>query len=276
MELSQPGQRVSDEWWGIPRYYPQVKILALQMMPDHLHGIIFVKEKMERDLCRIIRGFKTGCNRIYRELSPVLHVATQSQQTGRQPCEDRTHGLLFARGLKDKRLLREGQLDTWHRGSITTNASPSVATSAWPSTRWRKGFATLGKRESSHLSGCKQNRDFAYILTFNQDPKFAEIALRHVLGHFFGETRLKRRNSITRWLSGLIFKLFSLHLSFSSSFLLCKDGKKECFCVFLLIFQRDSSAKFYSRKNKRRVLRWQSERATFGIAPCGNAKSGLF
>ena len=45
MELSELGRRVEAEWLGIPRYYPQVEIIALQMMPDHLHGIIFIKEK---------------------------------------------------------------------------------------------------------------------------------------------------------------------------------------------------------------------------------------
>ena len=86
IELSELGQRVSDEWWGIPRYYPQIEIISLQMMPDHLHGILFVREKMERDLSRIIRGFKTGCNRAYRQLFPtVQYVATQSQQTEQHP-----------------------------------------------------------------------------------------------------------------------------------------------------------------------------------------------
>ena len=70
-ELSELGQRVADEWWGIPAYYPQVEILALQMMPDHLHGILFIKEQMEKDLSRIIRGFKTGCNRHFRALYPA-------------------------------------------------------------------------------------------------------------------------------------------------------------------------------------------------------------
>ena len=127
-ELSELGQRVADEWWGIPEYYPQVEVLALQMMPDHLHGILFVKEQMEKDLSRIIRGFKTGCNRHFRALYPaasassapsvvpsvasslVPSVATQSQPT--KP-DDRTHGLLFARGFNDKLLLREGQLQRW-------------------------------------------------------------------------------------------------------------------------------------------------------------------
>lgn len=120
MELSELGRRVEAEWLGIPRYYPQVEIIALQMMPDHLHGIIFIKEKMDKDLSRIIRGFKTGCNRSYRELIlGVSSVATQSQQTGQasqqagRPKDDRIHGLLFARGYNDRLLLREGQLQRW-------------------------------------------------------------------------------------------------------------------------------------------------------------------
>ena len=115
-DLSELGQRVADEWWGIPAYYPQVEILALQMMPDHMHGILFVKEKMEKDLSRIIRGFKTGCNRAYWELSPsVQSVATQSQKTEQQQTRqnDRYHGLLFAPGYNDKLLLRQGQLERW-------------------------------------------------------------------------------------------------------------------------------------------------------------------
>ena len=135
IELSKLGERVSEEWWGIPRYYPQIEIISLQMMPDHLHGILFVKEQMERDLSRVIRGFKTGCHRAYRELFPtgacgpsgsyVSYVATQSQQTRPQqtepqqpqafsrPKEDRTHGFLFARGYNDRLLLRQGQLQRW-------------------------------------------------------------------------------------------------------------------------------------------------------------------
>ena len=121
IELSELGRRVADEWWGIPNYYPQIEIKALQMMPDHMHGIIFFKEKIEKDLSRVIRGFKTGCNRSYRELfSSVQYVATQSQQTGQQQTgleetkrKDLRPGLLFAPGFNDKLLLRQGQLQRW-------------------------------------------------------------------------------------------------------------------------------------------------------------------
>ena len=154
VELSELGRRVEAEWLGIPHYYPQIEVIALQMMPDHLHGILFVRERMPTDLSRVVRGFKTGCNRHFRALFPsaqpiatqvqpaatqVQSVATQSQQTKPQqtkpqqttpqqppppqtpqpslqhprPREDRSHGLLFARGFNDKLLLREGQLQRW-------------------------------------------------------------------------------------------------------------------------------------------------------------------
>ena len=117
--LSELGTRVQQEWLGIPNYYPEIKIIGVQMMPDHLHGILFVKQKMQKDLSRVIRGFKTGCNRAYRALfsaSPAVPcVATQSQQ--RAPSNPKgshpKHGLLFAPGFNDQLLLSQGQLQTW-------------------------------------------------------------------------------------------------------------------------------------------------------------------
>lgn len=66
IELSPLGQRVSDEWWAASQHHPEVKVLALQMMPDHLHGILFVREQMEKPLGMLLRGFKQSCNRHYR------------------------------------------------------------------------------------------------------------------------------------------------------------------------------------------------------------------
>ena len=119
MELSPLGQRVADEWWATTMHHPEVEVLALQMMPDHLHGILFVREKMEQPLGMALRGFKQSCNRHFRELilgvPPVPYVALPTQQTEprNRRGEDRTHGLLFARGYNDRLLLRSGQLATW-------------------------------------------------------------------------------------------------------------------------------------------------------------------
>lgn len=107
IRLTELGFRVQEEWWGIPRYYPQITIMALQLMPDHLHGILFVKEQMMVGLSRVIRGFKTGCNRYYRELLPATGQQWQRER------DDRKHGLLFAPNYNDRLLRREGQLERW-------------------------------------------------------------------------------------------------------------------------------------------------------------------
>ncbi|MBQ9163324.1 MAG: transposase [Bacteroidaceae bacterium] len=119
IELSALGLSVVDEWWATMLHHPEVEVLALQMMPDHLHGILFVREQMEQPLGMALRGFKQSCNRHYRELilgqPPVSYVALPTQHIEHRDRrgEDRTHGLLFARGYNDRLLLRSGQLDTW-------------------------------------------------------------------------------------------------------------------------------------------------------------------
>ena len=116
--LTALGQRVEACWQEIAVRWPQIKLVALQLMPDHLHGILFVKEQIDVPLGKVLLGFKQGCNKAYRELVPsvaVIQQQTGRQQTGRQQTgrNDRYHGLLFAPGFNDKLLLRQGQLQRW-------------------------------------------------------------------------------------------------------------------------------------------------------------------
>ena len=62
------GKEVKRCWEEIPLRYPEIKILAFQLMPDHLHGILFVQEAMEKHLGQVVSGFKAGCNKAYRRL----------------------------------------------------------------------------------------------------------------------------------------------------------------------------------------------------------------
>ena len=66
--LSPLGERVKAEWFGISRYYPQIEVIRLCIMPDHIHGILFVHEKIERHLGHVINGFKAGTRKATREL----------------------------------------------------------------------------------------------------------------------------------------------------------------------------------------------------------------
>ena len=66
--LSELGKAVQDEWFSIPAFYPQIDVIALQMMPDHLHGILFVKAPIPLHLGQVISGFKAGCRKAQRLL----------------------------------------------------------------------------------------------------------------------------------------------------------------------------------------------------------------
>ncbi|MBQ6964777.1 MAG: hypothetical protein IJP82_03690 [Bacteroidaceae bacterium] len=117
VELSELGKRVRGCWMEIETLHPEIKVVALQMMPDHLHGILFVRERMGQHLGKVIKGFKTGCNKAYRELllgQPVNYAATLLQQSGqKKPKDDRTHGYLWSRGYNDHILSGKGELQRW-------------------------------------------------------------------------------------------------------------------------------------------------------------------
>lgn len=119
IDLTPLGEAVSRCWYEIEEHNPEISIVALQMMPDHFHGILFVREKMEKHLGMALRGFKLGCNKAFRRICPVLaEKAVAVQQAAillRRTEQDRRHGLLFEPGYNDQILLRRGQLDAWLR-----------------------------------------------------------------------------------------------------------------------------------------------------------------
>ena len=83
------GQEVIRCWEMIPQFHHEVRLLGFQLMPDHLHGILFVQEAMEEHLGQVISGFKAGCNKAYRKLVmgetvPFL-VEAVPQHTGMVP-----------------------------------------------------------------------------------------------------------------------------------------------------------------------------------------------
>ena len=86
------GQAIMDIWKNIPRFYPQVKPLFLQLMEEHLHGILHVQDRIPKPLGSVIGSFKGDCTKYYRAMYNK---------------ED----ALFSRGFQDTILFHKGQLD---------------------------------------------------------------------------------------------------------------------------------------------------------------------
>lgn len=128
VELSPLGERVRQCWHDIAKYHPEVETMKLCVMPDHIHGILFVHERMGEHLGRVISGFKTGTRKAARELGilPALVAQATGQRqpsptvpsteqkapspVSRHSAEGRSHGLLWEPGYNDRILLHQGQL----------------------------------------------------------------------------------------------------------------------------------------------------------------------
>ena len=108
IELTPLGEQVRDCWQSIGSHYPEVKVLATMVMPDHLHGILFVEQRMEQHLGMVIKGFKAGCNTAYRSL--CLPRPPMQQQC----CCKENKGFLFSRNYNDHILDTAGELDRWY------------------------------------------------------------------------------------------------------------------------------------------------------------------
>lgn len=71
IQLNPYGRKVWEILQGVPQFYEPkgyaIKIIAAQMMPDHIHVVIQVLEPMPRAIGSVIRGFKTACTREYKE-----------------------------------------------------------------------------------------------------------------------------------------------------------------------------------------------------------------
>lgn len=87
VEPTAAGMAVVAEWRRMGELTPAIRPLEIQVMPDHIHGILRVTERLKRPLGQILAGFKTG----------------SSKAAGGRPG-------LWSEGFQDTILFREGQL----------------------------------------------------------------------------------------------------------------------------------------------------------------------
>ncbi len=60
VQLSEAGEIVKRRWLEIPEHRPAIETNTLVVMPDHIHGIVYVKEQLPKPVGQTIRGFKSG------------------------------------------------------------------------------------------------------------------------------------------------------------------------------------------------------------------------
>ena len=145
VEYSELGNTIlRDEIGKINKYYPQVEVWKVCIMPDHIHMIVRVKEDLpeKKHLGLVVRGFKTGCSRAWWRQNPipsgkaeetvasmgkaeetvvsmgkaegtVARMANGGEASVPSVSPEGLRSVLFEKGYNDKILMHEGQLDNW-------------------------------------------------------------------------------------------------------------------------------------------------------------------
>lgn len=70
MRLNPAGKIVQNSWQNLPSIYPSLQLDAFIIMPNHLHGILFLTDESPntKSVSQIIRGFKTWTARKINEM----------------------------------------------------------------------------------------------------------------------------------------------------------------------------------------------------------------
>lgn len=61
------GQLWQEIWQSIPSYHPEIKRLASQVMPDHFHGVLWVRRPIQKPIGALLRGAKVAFTQACRE-----------------------------------------------------------------------------------------------------------------------------------------------------------------------------------------------------------------
>ena len=95
-----------------------IQLLGCQLMPDHFHGIIFIKQDMDIALGQVVYGFMVGCTRAYNTLLSSTNSSMVQldmvQQPANLPATTALHPL-WEKGYHDRPLRRRGQLQNMLR-----------------------------------------------------------------------------------------------------------------------------------------------------------------
>ena len=116
---SAAGEWVAACWREIPERFPGVTLMESQLMPDHFHGIVFVREPQKKPLGAIVGAFKSHSTSLFLHAARgEIHAARGMAQDEAVLCPAARGGgaggpsppALWSPGFQDTILFHKGQL----------------------------------------------------------------------------------------------------------------------------------------------------------------------
>ena len=122
-EYTELGRKVMAVWQSVPRFHPQVEIIAAEAMPDHFHGLLRLLPGNRKHLGRMVNGFMIACTHDYWDTLDIKwrdmkKDPNKSDRDASRDWYDRDHTCsfrgpsLFVRGYNDMEALTPEQVQT--------------------------------------------------------------------------------------------------------------------------------------------------------------------
>lgn len=73
---SELGELIRTEIRDIPKYHPKLTINRFVIMPDHIHFVVHVKERLSKKLGSELAGFFGACSKHYSRIRGLDHIET--------------------------------------------------------------------------------------------------------------------------------------------------------------------------------------------------------
>jgi REP element-mobilizing transposase RayT len=109
LTLSAMGEVVQEVWRRTSTVYPGAEACECVVMPDHFHGILWVKERQKRHVGHIVKAFKRVSEQECRSKGLLMPgPVTAAAPAARGPTS--SGSTLWQEGFQDTILLRKGQL----------------------------------------------------------------------------------------------------------------------------------------------------------------------
>ena len=201
MPLTPLGEKVLVCWKRISEFWPMVKLLECQVMPDHFHGLLFVEEALPlgKVLGDVIRGFKTGCrevgwedgyvdNILFRE-GQLKRMAEYIRDNPRRLFEKREKPALFRRVV-------DLRVDLPVSGQ-TQNKPVSGQTQNKPVSGQTQNKPVSGQTQNKPISGQPQNK--SGVLTSLETAKNEVLCVSPETAKFPAHFQAIGNTALLRW-----------------------------------------------------------------------------
>lgn len=122
-EYTELGRKVMAVWQTVPRFHPQVEIMAAEAMPDHFHGLLRLLPGNRKHLGHLVGSFMGGCTHGYWDILGIDWRKDREERLAKgahalPPDRDRDHTCsfrgpsLFVRGYNDMEAVTPEQVQT--------------------------------------------------------------------------------------------------------------------------------------------------------------------